>query len=83
MKSTISNVKKSKTDARKRAKVAMSKKGGSPRKFKISKICPTYDILAASGLKLSVHRRLKMESGLKYNYGEVKLLAQVTYKRSR
>ena len=43
---------KSKTDARKRAKVATSKKGGSPKKAPDFKNMSDADILAASGLKL-------------------------------
>lgn len=43
---------KSKTDARKRAKVATSKKGGSPKKAQDFKKMSDADILAASGLKL-------------------------------
>lgn len=43
---------KSKTDARKRAKVATSKKGGSPKKVQDFKNMSDADILAASGLKL-------------------------------
>lgn len=43
---------KSKTDARKRAKVATSKKGGSPKKAQDFKNMSDADILAASGLKL-------------------------------
>lgn len=43
---------KSKADARKRAKVATSKKGGSPKKAQDFKNMSDADILAASGLKL-------------------------------
>lgn len=43
---------KSKTDARKKAKVATSKKGGSPKKAQDFKKMSDADILAASGLKL-------------------------------
>lgn len=43
---------KSKADARKRAKVATSKKGGSPKKVQDFKNMSDADILAASGLKL-------------------------------
>ena len=43
---------KSKTDARKRAKVATSKKGGSPKKAQDFRKMSDADILAASGLKL-------------------------------
>jgi len=43
---------KSKTDARKRAKVATSKKGGSPKKAQDFRNMSDADILTASGLKL-------------------------------
>ena len=43
---------KSKTDARKKAKVATSKKGGSPKKAQDFRNMSDADILAASGLKL-------------------------------